>query len=61
MMIFWFVLIGVMIYILLSKSGKNPVKWVKTGEGPTDVLKKRFVNGEITEDEYKKMLKLLND
>lgn len=61
MMIFWFVLIGAVILILLSKSGKNPVKWAKAGADPTDILKKRFVNGEITEEEYKKMLKLLND
>jgi len=61
MLIFWFVLIGAVIFLLLSRSGKNPVKWVKTGEDPTDVLKKRFVNGEITEDEYRKMLKLVND
>ena len=61
MMVIWLVLIGAAIYFLLAKSGKNPGKWVKPGEDPTDVLKKRFVNGEITEDEYKKMLKLLND
>lgn len=61
MMIIWLVLIGAVIYLLLAKSGKHSSKWVKTEDDPTDVLKKRFVKGEITEDEYKKMLKIVND
>ncbi len=61
MMIIWLLLIGAVIYLLVAKSGKHPGKWAKTGDEPADVLKKRLANGEITEDEYKKMLKLVID
>lgn len=61
MFIIWFVLIGVIAYVLLAKSGKRISDFTKSGEDPVDTLKKRFVSGEITEEEYKKMLKIVND
>lgn len=61
MFIIWFVLIGVIAYVLLAKSGKRIGDFTKSDEDPVDTLKKRFVNGEITEEEYKKMLKIVND
>ncbi len=61
MFIIWLVLIGVVVYALLAKSGKRIGDFTKSGENPVEVLKKRFVNGEITEEEYKKMLKIVND
>lgn len=61
MFIFWIVLIAIAAYLLLSKSGKRLGDWAKTGEDPVEILKKRFINGEITEEEFKKMLKLVNE
>jgi len=34
---------------------------MKSGETPEDVLTKRFINGEITEEEYKKMQKIIRE
>ncbi|PKM39604.1 MAG: electron transporter RnfE [Firmicutes bacterium HGW-Firmicutes-9] len=61
MMFIWFILIGVVVYLLVAKSGKPLGEWVKSGETPEDVLTKRFVNGEITEEEYKKMQKIIHE
>ncbi|NLI54161.1 MAG: hypothetical protein GX417_07515 [Clostridiales bacterium] len=61
MMIIWLLLIGVVLYVLLSKPANRAGGGTKTVEDPVELLKKRFVNGEITEEEYKKMLKLVND
>lgn len=61
MMFIWFILIGGVVYLLVAKSGKPLGEWVKSGETPEDVLTKRFVNGEITEEEYKKMQKIIHE
>lgn len=61
MMFIWLILIGVVVYLLVAKSGKPLGEWVKSGETPEDVLTKRFVNGEITEEEYKKMQKIIHE
>jgi len=61
MMFIWFILIGIVVYLLVAKSGKPLGEWVKSGETPEDVLTKRFVNGEITEEEYKKMQKIIHE
>jgi uncharacterized membrane protein len=60
-MILWLVLIGAVIYILLAKPGKRLGDWAKAGETPEDILKKRFISGEISEEEYKKIRKIVND
>lgn len=61
MMFIWLILIGVIIYFLAVKPGKKDGVGAKSVEDPVEVLKKRFVNGEITEEEYKRMLKVVND
>ena len=61
MMIFWFLLIGVVVYLLVSKHGKRIIDRPKASEDPEDLLIKRFVNGEITEEEYKKMQKIIRE
>lgn len=61
MMFIWLLLIGVVLYALLAKPGKRVSDWHKSGDDPEDVLKKRYVNGEITEEEYKKMMKVVNE
>ena len=54
MMFIWLILIGVVLYFLLAKPGKRDDKNTKSAEDPVELLKKRFINGEITEEEYKK-------
>lgn len=61
MMFFGLLLIGVVVYLLVAKPGKLRGEWMKSGETPEDVLTKRFVNGEITEEEYKKMQKIIHE
>ena len=61
MMILWILLIGIVVYFLVTKSGKPLSGWTKSGETPEETLTKRFVNGEITEEEYKKMQKVIHD
>lgn len=57
----WLLLIGLVAYALLSKRGKPLGEWAKSAEDPDEVLKKRFVNGEISEEEYKKMWKTIHE
>jgi uncharacterized membrane protein len=47
--------------LLFAKSHKPLGEWMKSGETPEDVLTKRFINGEITEEEYKKMQKIIRE
>jgi putative membrane protein len=47
MMVLGLVLIGAVVYFVWK--GKGPAA---SGESPLDLLQKRFVNGEIGEDEY---------
>ncbi len=61
MMFLWILLIGVVAYLLFAKSHKPLGEWMKSGETPEDVLTKRFINGEITEEEYKKMQKIIRE
>ena len=61
MMFFGLLLIGVLVYLLLAKPGKPLNTWVKSGETPEDILTKRFINGEITEEEFKKMQKIIHE
>lgn len=60
-MFFWLLLIGLVLYFVLVKPGKRTGEATKSAEDPEEVLKKRFVNGEITQEEYKNMLKIVNE
>lgn len=59
MMFLWLIIIGVVIYLLVR--GNKGGSQLKSGDDPVELLKKRFINGEITEEEYKKMRKVVND
>ena len=61
MMYIWLLLIGVVLYVLLAKPGKRAANNGKSGDDPEELLIKRFVSGEITEEEYKKMMKVIHD
>ncbi len=56
MMILVFLVIGFVAYELLKTSnGTNLIK--NKNEDAQEILKKRYVNGEISHDEYEKILK----
>ncbi len=58
MMIIVALLLGVVIYYLLT--GDNPVgRGPVRGNGPEDKLNERFVQGEISEEEYLRMKEVL--
>ena len=61
MMYIWLLLIGLVLYFVLVQPGKRSGEAAKSAEDPEEVLKKRFVNGEITEEEYKNMRKIVNE
>ena len=53
MMFLWVVIIGILIYYLFN----NNVDFKNTKETPIQTLKKRLAKGEITIEEYQKILK----
>lgn len=56
MMILFFLVIGFIAYELLKTSnGTNLIK--SRDEDALEILKKRYVNGEISHEEYDKILK----
>ncbi len=60
MMIILWVLIGVGIYLVLKSNGK--IDFGNNSQSdPEEVLKKRYVNGEIDDETYSKMLKTLRN
>ncbi len=60
-MYIWLLLVGLIVYLVFAKSGKKVSDWTKSGETPEELLLKRFVNGEITEEEYRKMQKVISE
>jgi len=59
MMIFLWLLIGVGIYYLFAKDGIGNSK-LTGNKNSTEILKERYVNGEINEETFKKMLDTIN-
>jgi len=59
-MIFIWVLLGFAIYYLI-KNGKIGDGGNKNKEDSVEVLKMRYINGEIDEEAYKRTLKVLKD
>ena len=61
--LFLFILIGVVIYLLIKKSSGNSTKSLlksNTNVDAKEIVKLRYARGEISLDEYQKILKILN-
>lgn len=56
MMIFWWAVVIVGIFLIVNYLSRNKTQ-PHPGDSALDVLKKRYVNGEISEEQYKKMKK----
>lgn len=57
--IFWFVIFGVIAWLLINKSGRysNQNQINPHPESPIDILKKRYAKGEITKEQFDQMKK----
>ncbi len=60
MMILILVLIGFAVYYLVKNGGQAENKQ-KSKKDAVDILKLRYVNGEIDEETYKKTIEVLKD
>jgi len=60
MMILFLVLIGFVVYYMTKNSGQAESR-NKNQRDSVEVLKLRYVSGEIDEETYKRTLKVLND
>jgi len=59
MMIFGLILIGLVIYYFI-KNGELNLSKSSNGKTPEDILKERYVNGEIDEATFNKMKMTIN-
>lgn len=60
MMIIVWLIIGFGIYYLFKNSGSIDFNG-QNKKNSVEVLKQRYINGEIDDDTYKRMLKVLNN
>ena len=60
MMILFLLIIGIAIYLLLKNSGSLALGGQTRGKS-IDILKQRYVNGEINDEQYERMLKMIKD
>jgi len=60
MMVFWLLLIGFVVFLLLENINKSPSQGPARGiESPLDILQKRYARGEITREQFEEMKKHL--
>jgi putative membrane protein len=57
--IFWFIIIGIIIWLLINQSGRNrnQNQINPHNESHLDILKKRYAKGEITKEQFDQMKK----
>jgi len=60
MMLIFVVIIGILVFYLMSneKNGNNRLN-LPGKKTPEDILKEKYVNGEITEEKYMKKKKVI--
>lgn len=60
MMVFWLLLIGFLVFLLLENINKRPLQGPGGGiESPLEILQKRYARGEITHGQFEEMEKHL--
>jgi uncharacterized membrane protein len=60
MMILFLLIIGIAVYLLVKNSG-SLASGGQTRDKSIDILKQRYVNGEINDEQYARMLKIIKD
>lgn len=60
MMIAVVLLLGYLIYYLYTNNGEKKTTQ-SSGDTSVEVLKRRYINGEIDEETYRRMLAILNN
>ncbi|WP_271813788.1 SHOCT domain-containing protein [Clostridium beijerinckii] len=61
MMIIPILLIAAIIYVIAKQEEKSYVKVCRVSDNSLNILKERFVRGEITEDEFYRIKNILNN
>ena len=60
MMILFLLIIGIGVYFLVKNNGRLAFS-EQNKDKSVEILKQRYVNGEIDDEEYKRMSKILKD
>ncbi|MBS3994692.1 MAG: SHOCT domain-containing protein [Alkaliphilus sp.] len=60
MMILSLLIIGIVVYLLL-KNHRDLTIVKQSRDESIEILKQRYVNGEINDEEYKRMIKIISD
>lgn len=60
MMILSLLIIGIVVY-LLFKNHRDLTIAKQSRDESIEILKQRYVNGEINDEEYKRMIKIISD
>lgn len=59
MMYTWIIVLGIIVLGIILYVGKNGSKILKR-ESPLGILDRRFVNGEISKEEYEERKRMIN-
>jgi len=59
-MILSLLIIGIVVYLLL-KNHRDLTIVKQSRDESIEILKQRYVNGEINDEEYKRMIKIISD
>lgn len=59
MMYTWIIVLGIIVLGIILYAGKNGSKILKR-ESPEEILDRRFVNGEISKEEYEERKQAFN-
>lgn len=55
--IFWLLFLGIIVWAVITFTNRNKYHYSSSPETPMDMLKKRYVRGEITKDQFNNMKK----
>ena len=59
---FWILLIGTLLYLLLNSAWRSsgaPTSGPATPESPLDILKRRYAQGELSDEDFERMRRTL--
>ena len=57
MWLIFIIVAGIVVYFLMERNKKHGMPGETARESPTEILKKRYANGEITKEEFERIKK----